>query len=774
MVKGANLLGIATAPLLGGAVSLRIQCSMMTTRRRLFVCWLMALTASVCLHDRGAMRAVQLQPSGGPTESIATVRRLIEAGRYDEAEKAGLSLVATLDAGRSGVTLEIAAALDLVLDARRLGRRMTNPGTVELAERAFKIKEAALPPDEPTLATTLVLLGHARAAHRNVDTGRVAVDRAMALRERALGPDHLDIAATWNARAWVERYGGNYPDAAAAAERALAIARRLEQPAGREAAAALEMLAFAARSMGEADRAVSLAEEMLAIEERMRGPDHPALVNALLALASAVLDAGDLDQARLVHERAFRLLEATPGSEYRTAFELLLYASKVNGLGEHAQALSAAERAVAVAEKATGPASTLSAAALERLATTYADLGDHGAAARIRQRTVALWEATQGPDGLHVGAALTALAQSYEQGGQIDAAFDIIERAITILSIGKQPIMYHEALSTKGRLLMGRGRLEQARAVLEQARQVSANGNMGAVRYNHAATLTLLARLERQAGHPARAVPLYRDAIRRVEQEYGVAHPTIADWRTDLAVTLAATGAFDEARRLLVGSETASLAHLRLVSRTLTERAALAFASSRVSGADLAVTLAADPAVRIRRDIDVAWDLIIQGRTIVLDEMAARQRAVVADRALRDQWAVLNRARTRLANLIVRGPDGQPADRYQALVERSRTQRDRAERELAEASVAFREEQSRARAGLREVVARLPPRAALVAYVRYTAACLAAVDRDSRESPPPARSCRGVPGPHGPCGARLRRVRRAPGTTGACRAARAC
>ena len=74
------------------------------------------------------------------------------------------------------------------------------------------------------------------------------------------------------------------------------------------------------------------------------------------------------------------------------------------------------------------------------------------------------------------------------------------------------------------------------------------------------------------------------------------------------------------------------------------------------------MTLAADPAVRIRRDIDVAWDLIIQGRTIVLDEMAARQRAVVADRALRDQWAVLNRARTRLANLIVRGPDGQPAD----------------------------------------------------------------------------------------------------------------
>ena len=193
--------------------------------------------------------------------------------------------------------------------------------------------------------------------------------------------------------------------------------------------------------------------------------------------------------------------------------------------------------------------------------------------------------------------------------------------------------------------------------------------------------------------------------------------------RAEFASALAEAGAYDEARSLLRPTEQASLDHLRLLARATTDRRALEFAAERESGLNLALTLATSPKVRTTADRETAWHLTIQGRTVVLDEMAARQRTVAAESGneeIRTRLTTLNRARSRLAHIILRGPEGQPAERYQAQVERIRTERDRAEQALADASAAFRDEQRRAQAGVDDVMSRLPKDAALVAYVRYT------------------------------------------------------
>jgi CHAT domain-containing protein len=365
----------------------------------------------------------------------------------------------------------------------------------------------------------------------------------------------------------------------------------------------------------------------------------------------------------------------------------------------------------------------LTAAALDELAALQDHLGDRAAATALRQRTLAIWSA-QGADSLHVAIALNALAESYEAAGQFTEAFDGVERALAIKALEEQPAALTRVLQTKARLLAREGRRAEARVLLERSRQVaSATTSSLAGRVDLAMTLRELARLEQADGQPARAVPLYRDAVKLFEQELGPAYIRTAERRAELAGALAESGAFAEAREEVMAAEQASVDHLRLIARTLTDRRALEFAAARVSGVDLALTMATNARVGTRQDVEGAWQLVIRGRTVVLDEMAARQRAVVADAeqaGVRERWAALNKARSRLANLIIRGPEALQADQYRALVERVRDERDRAERDLAEASAAFRQEQTRLRAGVRDVIARLPAGTAIVSYVRYT------------------------------------------------------
>ena len=68
---------------------------------------------------------------------------------------------------------------------------------------------------------------------------------------------------------------------------------------------------------------------------------------------------------------------------------------------------------------------------------------------------------------------------------------------------------------------------------------------------------------------------------------------------------------------------------------------------------------------------------------------------------------------------MVRGIRNDPPDRYRRLLESARADKDRAERELAEKSAQFRDDRARTRLRAADVAAALPPRSALVSFVRY-------------------------------------------------------
>jgi CHAT domain-containing protein len=116
------------------------------------------------------------------------------------------------------------------------------------------------------------------------------------------------------------------------------------------------------------------------------------------------------------------------------------------------------------------------------------------------------------------------------------------------------------------------------------------------------------------------------------------------------------------------------------------------------------------------------WDALIRSRAIVLDEMASRHRTAIGadDPALLALIQEVASARSRLANLTLRGPDtDKDLARYRRILEAARGRKERAEQALAEKSLAFRREQGQSRIGYAEVTGALPPGAVLIAYAVY-------------------------------------------------------
>ena len=307
-------------------------------------------------------------------------------------------------------------------------------------------------------------------------------------------------------------------------------------------------------------------------------------------------------------------------------------------------------------------------------------LRDTVAAQDAYERALAIWEKSLGPEHPKVALALDNLADVLQHFGEVDRARGMMQRAISIWekSLGPESAALALGYRTLGNLERHEGRLDAARDDLGRAL-----------------------------------------AIR--EKALGADHPLVARSMTELAETMEAMGETDSAFALALRGEAIGRASLRQTVRTLPERQALDYLAARASGLGLALSLAAAASTPDSAVTTAAWDALVRSRGIVLDEMASRHRNLVrasesAAASLAEEYLA---ARQRTANLVIRGPGERAPNRYRALVDSSRAEAERAERELLAASATFRRERWQSEAGLADVVAALPAATALVAYARF-------------------------------------------------------
>ena len=98
-------------------------------------------------------------------ESFEDLRRVVEEGRFVEAEVAARELLPRMEAGHGRDSLETASVLDLLVRCLWLRGKAGEPETLQLAGRAVAIKRAIFGRDQEDVADSLLEMAQIGRAH---------------------------------------------------------------------------------------------------------------------------------------------------------------------------------------------------------------------------------------------------------------------------------------------------------------------------------------------------------------------------------------------------------------------------------------------------------------------------------------------------------------------------------------------------------------------------------------------------------------------------------
>jgi tetratricopeptide (TPR) repeat protein len=258
----------------------------------------------------------------------------------------GLGHLERIGAGEDLRTAGILQNLGNVLDAEgRFDEALAN------YQRSLEIREAALGPDHPDLASSYTSLGLVYGSMRREEEARAALERAIALWTETFGPDHLAIAGALSTMSGIDHRMGNLAAAREDMERAIAIQERVDGPDHPEVASLLGNLAIVVQAQGDLDGAEKLYQRALTIVETRLGPEHPELAYPLDGIGSIALARGDAKTSLAYHRRAVAVGEQAYGSEHvQIVSSLRNLGLAQQGVGERAAAIATLERALAISE----------------------------------------------------------------------------------------------------------------------------------------------------------------------------------------------------------------------------------------------------------------------------------------------------------------------------------------------------------------------------------------------------------------------------------------
>jgi CHAT domain-containing protein/tetratricopeptide (TPR) repeat protein len=688
------------------------------------------------------------------------VQDALARGAYAEAERAAAELCARVEEQHGALSLDLAKAQDLLVEALLKNGRAAAPSTLALAERVVEVKERnagsdhletaaalhnlgavrlergevtlaleaherglsirshQLPADDPAIADSLDHVARTLIQLERFEDARRTLARAQTIREGRSDRSPLALARTLELVGWLNQYSGNYPAAMASIDRALAIRRELA-PRHPDLVPLIQLRGDVLYLTGDITGAQAAWTDALSLGEETLGLEHPfvpALQRRLAVVAKAV---GNLAEWRRLLEHGVQVAERSLAPCHPEFLELLGdLASATTYDGQYAEARTLYQRALAMIEKCLGPTHSLTATYVYNEANLAIRMGDFAEAERLDTRAVAIWSAAFGPDHPLVARGLEALGVVAYERKQNVRARGLYERALTIRrrALGSDHPIVASTLVNLAETTVNAGRLDLAWRYVQEAIVIYKRVGLSEEPNNFAHVLELRAEIEKRRGDFVAARGSLADALAARERVFGSTHTLAAETRAKLAATDFALGQDQGAFAAALDAEQAGRDLLRFTGRYLPERQALAYADKRPKGLDVALSIVA---ARRVDEPSRAYNGVIQSRSVILDEIAARARSAVgSDPELASLNTALVVARQRFANLMLRSVgEGDAVQR--AMLDESRKQKEDAERALAERSVAVREELARSSAGIDAVRGALPANSALVSFVRY-------------------------------------------------------
>lgn len=582
------------------------------------------------------------------------------------------------------------------------------------SKRALLVCEDLVSMDDPFFIQCLARHSRILLGERDFENAEGAYARLVSISRGLIGPQLVELARAFRGLGSAQLGRLNFAGARKSFEQSLEIHERLLGD-GSETATSLNDLATALGGAGEFRRAQQLYERAIAIWEKGGAADRRHLVAGLDNLAHTLWKLGDYARARPLYERALTLAEKDLSADAGfMAQSLTRYARLLQSAGQLGKARTFFERARSLAEAARDD--LLLGVISNDLGRLFVATGDPERARRSYERALRIFQERLGPE--HPNVALTladmgAAADPRSARRHYEKALELSEK---VLGLDHPAVAL--MLLDLGRVTLQGGDGPAARDYYERALAVLEN-KVGKEHPGVARTLDHLAAVLATQGYRRSAIALGERALGIQERVLGADHPDLAVTLYLIADNRLRVGDHREALDAALRAEVIAGQHVSLTARTLAESEALRYASSRASARDMMLSLVSRRASSDRRKN--VWDAVIRSRAVVLDEIASRRRFGGDGGApqLRKATSEFTSESRRLANLIVRGPEGTTAEGYQRLLADARDARDTAQRLLAATAEPFRRDQAQRRAGLGDVAAALPDGSALVAYVRY-------------------------------------------------------
>ncbi|MGO9229409.1 MAG: CHAT domain-containing protein [Bryobacteraceae bacterium] len=359
----------------------------------------------------------------GPNDDA--IRKLIQDGRFAEAEPLARSALADAEARSGPHSKAVAAELSFLLELAVSSSRIKDPQDQAQTDRALALTEELYGPTSLEMARTLRLAGEMAWHNQDNAPAREFYQRALHIHETLpeSGDTLFEHAEAWNDMAVWLATAFDYPGAKVDYERALPLYEKALGHESRAVARCLTNLAVTLNWLGDQAGAKARYQEALRIYEKTVGPNHFRVAVCLNNLAFLLMKTGQPAEAAELLRRALGIYEATFGETHqRTAVPLSNLADALTASGKYDSAVPYYERAGRIYGTLFGPLSP-------------------DVAANKSQRAVNL-----------------ALAGKTSQAAELAAAAEEISRAYFLIAIRTMPereALLHESAKASGRATSG-------------------------------------------------------------------------------------------------------------------------------------------------------------------------------------------------------------------------------------------------------------------------------------------------------------------------------
>ncbi|MCB9727689.1 MAG: CHAT domain-containing protein [Deltaproteobacteria bacterium] len=313
---------------------------------------------------------------GAGSENAAQALELVGIERWIRGDHEGAEqkLVAALELREAMMPPdEPTLAMRLITLASFFQNRGQYARAEHLYERALGIHERATGAESSPVAGVMVSLGFLHQARQDWARAEEAFKRAIAIYAKQAGPNDTSVPAFSAVLAELYHASGREADAEAAWARSEAgyreylAAQEAAYPAGSPMVqAALRLLAGQVQRRGRLDEARGMLERVLAAEEAQYGPGAAASMGTLMTLAQIDMDQGRWDEARKRYEAVLARQKVVWGPTHSLGSESVLVTID-EAQGEWEQAARRMEGVLKGYEAAYGEENPLIAANRMRL-----------------------------------------------------------------------------------------------------------------------------------------------------------------------------------------------------------------------------------------------------------------------------------------------------------------------------------------------------------------------------------------------------------------------